>query len=150
MVHEVKIKEHSSSLFHSAVQTNLIYALGKYRQKYRVLSQPTLLLNNWESEPDIAIFPQRQMSWIVDEIKIKDVPLVCIEIISPRQGGQDLKEKFVKYFEAQVKSCWLVNPLTETIHIYYPDWKRETYATKEQQITDNSIQISIDFQEVFA
>jgi len=140
------------SYYHSVVQSNLAAEFRvKYRNQYRALTQPTLLLGTWENEPDLAIFPKRPITnWQIDEIKIKEIPLMIIEIVSPRQGTQDITEKIAKYFEQGVKSCWLINPLTETVHIYSPDWKKETYFKIGEKIYDPHLNISIDFDEVFS
>lgn len=76
--------------------------------------------------------------------------MLVIEIILPKQGGHDLMEKFMKYFEYGVPSCWLVNPLTETIHVYSPDWTYQLYGVGSDKIKDKSLNIEIDFQEVFS
>ena len=139
------------SLYHSVVQSNLAALFYiSYGTQYRALTQPTLLLNNWESEPDLAIFPKRPLNWVLDEIKITEVPLCVIEIISPRQGTQEIKEKFIKYFETGVFSCWLINPLTETIQIYTPDWKYKLFSLESTTIQDSLINASIEFQKVFS
>lgn len=139
------------SLYHSVVQSNLaaLFYIG-YGTHYRALTQPTLLLNEWESEPDLAIFPKRTLNWLLDEIRITEAPLSIIEIISPIQGTQEIKEKFVKYFATGIKSCWLVNPLTETIQIFTADWKSKLFSAESIAIQDSSIDVSIEFQKVFS
>lgn len=136
---------------HSLLQTYLAAVLvANYRHLYHILSQPTLQLGDWESEPDLAIFPKKTINWHLDEIKIKEIPPVIIEIISPKQGGQDIMEKFAKYFQTGVKSCWLINPLEATILIYSPDWKRQVFADNSKPIHDPTLNISINFDEVFS
>ncbi|SFE93914.1 Uma2 family endonuclease [Thermoflexibacter ruber] len=139
------------SLYHSVVQSNLaaLFYIG-YGTEYRALTQPTLLLNDWESEPDLAIFPKRPLNWVLDEIRITEIPLCIIEIISPRQGTQEIKEKFVKYFEAGVPSCWLINPLMETVQIYSSDWQHKSFSKEHTYIQDSSINVSIEFAKIFS
>jgi len=148
---EEEISIDMPSYNHSYVQNNLGAAFrAKYRKEYHTLTQPTLLLGDWLSEPDLAIFPKRKIVWQIDEVQIKEVPPAIIEIISPKQGGLDLMEKFVKYFNAGVKSCWLVNPLTEIILIYSSDWKKSIFSEATPQIYDPSLNITIDFEEIFS
>lgn len=136
---------------HSIVQSNLAAAFRvKYRNEYRALTQPTILLEDWESEPDVAIFPKRPVIWHKDEVKIKEIPLIVIEIISPRQAQQDIMMKLEKYFNAGVESCWLINPLTAMVSVYNQDWKRTVYADMNAEIQDAVSDISIDFEEIFS
>jgi Uma2 family endonuclease len=44
-----------------------------------------------------------------------DPPLTVVEILSPNQGMEELISKADAYFEAGVKSCWIVQPLLEAI-----------------------------------
>lgn len=140
------------SYYHSVVQSNLAAEFRvKYRNQYRALTQPTLLLEDWESEPDLAIFPKRPITnWRIDEIKIKETPLIVIEIISPRQGTQDITEKFSKYFEKGVKSCWFINPLIEIVQVYQADWKCDVFSNSSKEIQDKSFDIFLDFEQVFS
>lgn len=149
----MKVLEHESidmpSLHHSIVQSHLAALFYmNYREKYRALTQPTLLLDKWESEPDLAIYPKRPVDWRFDEIKLKDVPLTVIEIISPRQGTQEIKEKIQKYFDAGVNSCWLINPLIEIVQVYTPDWKKAVFS--DSKIQDKTLDVEFDFKTVFA
>jgi len=49
---------------HSLVQSNLAgLFFVNYRAKYHTLTQPTLKLDDWESEPDVAVFPKRLVTW---------------------------------------------------------------------------------------
>jgi Uma2 family endonuclease len=148
---EEEISIDMPSFNHSLVQSYLAAAFRvKYRNEYDPLSQPSLLLGDWLNIPDLAIFPKRVINWQLDEITITEVPTTIIEIISPKQGGQDLMEKFVKYFKAGVKSCWLVNPFQEIVQVFTPDWKKQSFTKKGDQIHDPSLNITIDFEEVFS
>lgn len=138
------------SFYHSAVQSNLVLALAEYTPTYRFLSQPTLLLNKWESEPDLAIIPKRPITnWLIDQVKIKEVPLAVIEIISPRQGTQDITEKCIKYFEAGVKSCWVLNPILLTVYVYSSETAYDVFTQKAPEIVDTSLNIRTHFDKIF-
>ncbi len=122
-----------------------------YRQIYRTLTQPTFLLGEWESEADLAILPTRPIvHWHKDEIKITEIPLMVVEIVSPRQAQQDIMDKIERYFKTGVKSCWLINPLTETVYVYTPDWKRGIFSEANPKIHDTILDVTIDFQAVFS
>jgi Uma2 family endonuclease len=140
------------SLYHSIIQSNLAAAFrASYRNEYRALTQPSLLLGDWDSEPDLAVFPKRPITnWQNDEVKIKEIPLIAIEIISPRQIAQDIWDKCQKYLQAGVRSCWIVNPIFETIHIYDANGKKDIFSEKNPKIYDPSLNITIDFEEVFS
>ncbi len=49
------------SLNHGSIQSNLLFEFAPYRKKFRFTSELSLDLSDWESVPDIAIFPQREL-----------------------------------------------------------------------------------------
>lgn len=155
MTPEIQTQEEISidmpSYNHALVQSNLAAAFRyQYREKYHALTQPTLKLNDWESEPDLAIFPKRIIDWVNDEIKITEVPLLVIEIISPRQATQDIALKCKQYFAEGVSSCWVINPIFKTIHVYSPDWTYQLYGAGSDKIKDNTLQVEIEFEDIFS
>ena len=139
------------SLNHSIIQLNIGVALrNNYGLKFTIGSEVDLDLPNAQrpTVPDIAIFTKREMSLSKDLVRVKEPPLTAIEILSPSQRIDDLKDKiFENYFPAGVKSAWLVIPSARTVSIYTADEKFKTYATGK--FTDPSNKITLDLDEVF-
>jgi Uma2 family endonuclease len=68
--------------------------------------------------PDLCIYPKRKIDWQNDEIRVSEPPLTIIEISSPKQDFEDFEHKLKAYFNAGVKSFWLIIPFTETLTIF--------------------------------
>lgn len=133
---------------HSYVQANLIVALDKL-EHFAVYSELSLEINGLEYKPDVCIYELNQgvESFLDDIIRMQDMPLLAIEILSPRQFSQIIIDKFKAYFKAGIQSCWLVIPNAKTILVYND---LETIIPFSSGIlTDPKLQISIPLQTIF-
>jgi len=145
--YEIERGKPMPSLNHSVIQTNLIIELAAYRRQYRSLSEISLQLAGWPSTPDIGIFPQMKINFRKDRTQITEPPLGVIEIVSPSQSVQDQYNKAVQYFEAGVKSVWLVIPPIQAIVVYASPDDYETFDSG--MLTDKVLTISISVDKVF-
>ena len=132
---------------HSYIQSNLIIALAGYRKKFDFLSEISLELNEWQSTPDIGIFPKLNIDFRHDEIRMTEPPLCAIEIISPSQSIQELADKAQQYLDAGVQSVWLVIPPIQTVVVYQKDGSYESFS--KASFTDPSLDITLDLNSVF-
>ncbi|MCU0445790.1 MAG: hypothetical protein MUE85_12830 [Microscillaceae bacterium] len=67
--YEIERGKHIPSKNHSILQNNLIFQLNlKYREKYQILSEIALDLQEWESTPDIAIFPKMPIDFAINQM----------------------------------------------------------------------------------
>ena len=133
---------------HGLIQSNLILALGfNYRKLFSFPTELTIHLNGKDYVPDICIYPKMQFNGRQDVIRMTEVPLTAIEIISPAQGQDDIMQKFEVYFAQGVKSCWFVQTINDSIAVYLPD--NQTFVFHNENLTDPSNDISIDLKEVF-
>lgn len=139
------------SLNHSIIQTYLVVILRiNFGKAFTIGSKVDLDLPNTQrpTVPDIAIFSKRELALSKDVVKVKEAPLTAIEILSPSQRIEDVKDKiFQNYFPAGVKSAWLIIPTARTVSIYTPDEKFKTYATGK--FTDPTNDITLDIDDVF-
>ena len=63
------------------------------------------------------------VKWPADKPLVKDaawdiVPDICVEVVSPSDGANDLEEKLVEYFEAGIPQVWVVYPEVQTVYAY--------------------------------
>lgn len=118
---------------HSLLQIKLGALLfNKYADKYQFHSELELDLPNAERPtlPDICILPKQKIDWINDVLRVKEPPLTTIEILSPMQNIDTLKNKiFQQYFPAGVKSAWLVVPSLKTVSVYTPDGNIHSFSS---------------------
>lgn len=101
-----------------------------------------------EVKPDISLYPKRGLSRPRDILRIKEMPLLVVEILSPRQGTNEILEKFQVYFALGIRSCWLVDPALETIAVYSSMTERTIFNTGD--IVDEGLKIRTSPSEIFA
>ncbi len=133
---------------HASVWSNLVMSFHQYRNKYRIFSQLTVLLNGKETVPDLCIYPNEEINWEFDEIVVTQTPVTVIEILSPKQGMQDLIEKFDFYFQTGVLSCWLVLPALQQVVIYQKDKTKKVFISGKT--FDEVTQIEMEMKDIFA
>ncbi len=132
---------------HAYAQAKLIGALLQIK-KYSVLSDLTLVIDDKDYVPDICLYPERPVNWLHDITKMSDMPLLTIEILSPTQGTQDIIEKFGIYFQAGIKSCWLVEPVTNAVIVFSSYEDAETVTGGD--IIDKALDIKIPIKDIFS
>ncbi len=88
------------------------------------------------------------MDLLADEIKVSEVPITTIEILSPKQNIEDIKNKFFNiYFPAGVKSAWLIIPPLRSVHIFTPDKKFVSYNAGK--LTDKACEVELELDNFF-
>lgn len=145
--YEIERDKPMPSFNHGSIQANLTALLYAYKN-YRTVSEVSLSLADWPSVPDLSIYPKRPLDFQNDQIKVKEVPLAVVEIISPSQSLNDLTDKARQYFEHGVQSCWLVLlPLT-TICVFssVDDY---SYFRAHETLEDPTLGITLPLKEVF-
>jgi len=133
---------------HSKLQIRIGSELLRlYEDQYDVLSELSLEAPNPSYVPDLCLFPAEPSNWREDEVKVSEVPLTVIEIISPSQTDTELTEKSKAYFAAGVKSYWLVQPVLRTIFVLLPTGDELVFHNN--LLTDPTNGVSIDLRKVF-
>src|SRR5262249_48345345 len=85
------------SFNHGAIQANLVAEFAQQRS-FRVLSELTLDINGKSYTPDLSIYPRTPLDLRRDTPHRTDPPLLAVEVLSPRQGTQDVLDKMDVYF----------------------------------------------------
>ncbi|MBL7775462.1 MAG: Uma2 family endonuclease [Saprospiraceae bacterium] len=135
---------------HGYIQGQFLYQLKKVgQQKFTCFSELSLDLADWESVPDIAIYPKMDIDFLHDETSMKEAPLAVIEILSPTQSLQELVSKAEKYFQHDVQSCWLVLLSLRNVYVFS---SAENYRmfTHTELLSDPTLGIEIPLGEVFS
>jgi Uma2 family endonuclease len=136
----------SPSRNHSYFQLNTGYSLKK-QNKFSVFSELSLLIDGKEYVPDIAVYLPMKISKSKDILKMTEMPLLVVEVMSPTQGTQEVLDKFEIYFAAGIKSCWLLEPAIGAVTVYENLENFKTFV--EGIIIDKVIDIKIPIQEIF-
>jgi len=98
--------------------------------------------------PDLCVYPKKIYNGFQDHKKATEPPFTAIEILSLTQTIDKLGEKFEAYFAAGVKSCWLVQPMLDTICVITPD--KNVSVFHKNTLTDPATGITVDLNDVFA
>jgi Uma2 family endonuclease len=101
-----------------------------------------------EIKPDISLYPKRGLSQPRDILKMREMPLLAVEILSPKQGLYEIWEKFRLYFELGIQSCWLVEPTTRVVTVYSSSQQWQAFSSGE--VIDEKLGIHIPLSEIFA
>ena len=99
------------------------------------------------SIPDLSIYPALKPNWQHDEIRKLEPPVVTVEIYSKSQGVYDFEAKVAAYFDFGVRSCWIVNPFTQSLTILRRGQPPLTYGVVA--FTDPVLGVEIDLRDVF-
>jgi Uma2 family endonuclease len=138
------------SKLHGRIQLKLGTVLDNaYGEKYSLFSELSLSLNDWDSVPDLSVYPKMELNYNEDEIELTDPPLCAIEILSPSQGLQELIVKARKYFSYGVKSCWLVIPLLKNVYVFSGPMNYQMFRDTET-LHDPVIDVRLELSKVFS
>ncbi|MCB0063609.1 MAG: Uma2 family endonuclease [Caldilineaceae bacterium] len=96
--------------------------------------------------PDICAYPRRS-GMDNDILRMSEMPILVIEVVSPRQGVLTIVEKLQAYFALGVQSCWLVEPITGVVRIYHPNTDPKTFSAGE--LIDEVVGIHFPVTEIF-
>lgn len=155
LINEEQEFDDRGSYNHSLVQGNLAYLLRK-QSNYSVFIELSLDMSRLdksqfleikdELKPDVCLYPQRPVLDL-DLLTVSEMPLVAIEVISPRQGALGLVQKFQAYFALGIPSCWLVDPITRVVRVYHPNGSPKTFASDD--VIDTIANLQIPVAEIF-
>lgn len=155
LVSEAEEFDDMGSFNHSLVQGNLAYTLRKHSDlsAFIELSLDTSRLDKAkfpdiknELIPDVCLYPRTAIIDL-DILQMSEMPKLVVEVISPRQGGHSIVQKFQAYFALGIPSCWLVDPTTAVVRVYHPHKNPQTFAAGE--VVDDVAKITVPLAEIF-
>lgn len=142
------------SKFHARLQKKLMLQLElNYSKHLEALPEITVKMpkdvadGKRDRVPDIGIYPA-DLSFMEDEIRMTEMPLAVVEILSPQQELSELIARKNVYFRAGVRSYWLVLPELLSIYVYHAPNDFEIY-TKNETLRDPNLGIELDLGPVF-
>lgn len=133
---------------HAYVQSLLVAELVNLNQ-FAVYTELSLDIEGKEYVPDIALYRQTVDvdGFQEDILRMNEMPVCAIEILSPRQFIESLTAKFKVYFSAGIQSCWLVIPNLQQISVYSAMQKPDSFTTGE--MIDEALNIRLPLNRVF-
>ena len=137
----------SPSYHHSYLCTKVARALDTL-ETHTVLTELTLAILEKDYVPDVSVYPKRSINFLgEDTVRMTEMPITAIEILSPSQTLQDALDKFKIYFKAGIKSCWLVVPATQTVTVYSEPNEGRVFHSGE--LVDPALNIRIPVEAIF-
>jgi Uma2 family endonuclease len=79
---------------------------------------------------------------------MSEMPLLAVEILSPKQELYEIWEKFRVYFELGIKSCWLVEPTTRVVTVYSSSQSWQAFSG-DDEVIDQKLNIRLLISEIF-
>lgn len=149
--YEIERNKPMPSKNHSIVQGNLITELNvRYRKTYSFFSELDIVMPEKPNcVPDIAIYPKLKIDFLDDVIGMTEMPLTAIDIVSSTQSDYEIVRKINRYFQAGVKSCWLVNPPLQAISVY-SEIGKYTFFNADMTLSDPVTGIELPLTDIFA
>ena len=111
-----------------------------------------------EVDQDVFTVVQPDLCVVCDSVKLEDgqscngAPDLVVEILSPGNTKNEMKDKFEIYEEAAVREYWLVHPLDESVQIYVlNEAERYIGMPPATEVARSAIfpELSVDLEEVF-
>ena len=133
---------------HAFVQGNLYFHLRSMFEQFQVLPEISLKLGSSEKVPDLAIFKNIEFTYNEDEIRVSQIPLAVVEILSPTQNLTELLVKAHAYFDNGVQSYWLVLPALRSIYVFSSPTESEVYTHKDI-LKDELLGIELELKKIF-
>jgi Uma2 family endonuclease len=135
---------------HAIVQKNLIVFLEvNYGNQYSILSEINTQITSKERVPDIGIFSFVEFTPGEDEVRMTVMPLGVIEILSPTQDLASLISESAEYFNAGVKSYWLVIPDLRTIYVFNAPGEYQAFTQNDERLVDETLNIELEMKTIF-
>ncbi|MCP4698658.1 MAG: Uma2 family endonuclease [Gammaproteobacteria bacterium] len=157
---ETEAGQEMGSVNHSFVQGRIIVLLST-DDRFKVFVELSLdtgqtdlsqfgLKAKDELKPDVSVYPKGRLTpnKMLDVIRTSDAPLLAVEVLSPKQGIEDILTKFKAYFALGVKSCWLIVPALEAISVYSQNGDT-LFSIKDAELVDEVADIRLPIRKVF-
>jgi len=148
------------SLNHGIIQGQLLVLLSADK-RFRAIPELTLdtsqidltqfaLKAKKEFVPDICIYPNTIKRQRRDILRMTEMPLSIMEVVSPMQSIEEILIKFDAYFALGIQSCWLVVPTNEAITVYSQPDSFKTFGTNDTEVIDEVIDLRLSNRAIFA
>lgn len=146
---ELEIEKNMASKNHARIQSRLAKMLNvQYDENFDIYTEFEIELLEKRVIPDLSIYPIEPSDWKNDVIRGDTAPLLAIEILSPRQAFNDITDKIhTIYFPSGMASVWVVLPPVESIMVFKPNQKTQTF--NEGLLKDAASGFEVDLDKVF-
>jgi Uma2 family endonuclease len=132
---------------YSYARARLIGALLKL-EDFTAFSQLTLRLEGQNYSPDVCMYPKREVNLSLPEpIEMTVMPVLAVEVLSHTETLQEILDRFTVYFDAIIKSCWLVVPIAGAVIVYSSVDNAQLF--RAGNIIDEQLNIQLPLEDIF-
>jgi len=144
---------------HGTIEGSIAYLLNSYirpRSLGWVLTGEVGIYTRHDPDrvraADIAFVSRRQIDAIPSGF-LNIPPELVVEIVSPSDRWQDLREKIDEYFVIGVQALWIVEPKTRTIMVYSSPttankFDKDQIVAASETLTEMEISVAEIFSDV--
>ncbi len=102
-------------------------------------------------EFDFADSDDEDESNSIDPLRVQEMPICAMEIVSPSQSSYEIIQKCCAYFAMGVKTCWLIEPNLKTIIVFCGKMSnKEIYlAEHNDEVEDAILNVKISIDKLF-
>jgi Uma2 family endonuclease len=127
VVDGVRVELPPPSVRDSILASRLAYQIGCYgiEHGYGQVGSNVLfklpLPPDWQRRPDVAFVPYSRWSKgrpYPDTDFWEVLPDLCVEVVSPTDKADELREKVEEYFRAGVRLVWVVYPRLQVVDVF--------------------------------
>ncbi len=138
-----RIEERNLGEFdHAAMQTRFILLLGTHEREWsiRVLTEVRVQISaNRFRIPDVCIIA----SDAPRERILRHPPLLCVEVLSPRDNLAAMRRRVQDYFTIGVATCWILDPATRKAYICSAEAMTEQ-TTGVLRMENSPVEVSLE------
>lgn len=135
----------AASNVHSAVQVNLVYELRRLTE-CRIYTELSIMIDGVEYKPDVCAYPYRELDRKHDIVRMEELPILAVEIVSPMQVVQKVVEKIDVYVAAGIPSCWMVVPYPTTVTVYHAG---QEHIVVDGNVRDPGLDVELPLAQIF-
>ena len=93
---------------------------------------------------DVALFEETVVNEQSDETTlIEGIPVLAVEILSPSDKVEDIRNKVVEYLDVGVQVVWVVDPYFRTVQVHRSGKSPETFNS-EQTLTEPEVLVGFE------
>ena len=87
----------------------------------------------------------------IDPLRVPEMPICAMEIVSPSQSSYEILQKCRAYLAMGVKSCWLIEPSLKTIIVYSGKMSNKNIylVANDAEVEDAVLKIKIPIDKLF-
>ena len=127
---------------HAALQRVLLFALASFEETLNVYALQEVRVQTQATRyrvPDVCLLPADK----VPEKIVTEAPLLCVEVLSPRDTVTRMRARCADYLRMGVEEIWIFDPETEIAYVLREDSLQEV-RSGEIRLAASGIHINVE------